>query len=734
MTRDDLRQYEPFWDSWYIDESLGHGSFGDVYRIKREGHGRVFYSALKIMSFPKDKAEADEMLMTCGGSYEEAQKRYDEILNGILGEIDIMEQLKGHTNIVSYEDHKIIEHNEGKELGYDIFIRMELLRDLSHCVLEDQAHYLSEPEVIKVGIDMCDALALCHHRNIIHRDIKPANIFVSQDDNYKLGDFGIARSVSDMHLTMSFKGTYNFMAPEIFNRDKYDKRADIYSLGIVLYYMMNNFRVPFYDGTSGTAGMNMKEDALTKRMRGDRLPNPANASAEFSAVILKACEYDQRKRFATVEEFKEALMSLSRGDRVVTGVFAAPVSDDDDEGTVASVSGRKIPEDDNDATVASVGGHNIPDDDDATVASVSGRNVTEDDDATMLSSASRKTSTDDDGDATVLSTTGGTPRAKKKPDEPVKDSQQAIQPQPSAQEGNKNTKIAIVVAVVALLIIVPLAVYVISRNGNGNTEVGTDVVEDTGDNASGGETSVSDDKAGSDSDKDVAGSDTVDTDAAGDGAGSGEDKPKADPKVENVRCKSGSNSFESLITDLNIDLTTGNFAAAGDTFADLLFDWDGDAGTIVITAEDSKNAGSAQNVDGTVSIKSGDYVWEFQPESDEFNTATGKIHITVLDSAAYKGLDAILACPDRSGILSIDLNKCGLSDLSILEGCVNLVVLNAEFNDLTDISALSGTPALQFVSLYGNDNLQDISVLYELKHLSSVNLPDQLSDKAGDFE
>ena len=172
----------------------------------------------------------------------------------------------------------------------------------------------------------------------------------------------------------------------------------------------------------------------------------------------------------------------------------------------------------------------------------------------------------------------------------------------------------------------------------------------------------------------------------------------------------------------------------GDTFADLLFEWDGDAGTIVITAEDSKNASSAQNVDGTVSIKSGDYVWEFQPDSDEFNTATGKIHITVLDSAAYKGLDAILACPDRSGILSIDLNECGLSDLSILEGCVNLVVLNAEFNDLTDISALSGTPALQFVSLYGNDNLQDISVLYELKHLSSVNLPDQLSDKAGDFE
>ena len=45
MTQDELKKIEPFWDSWYIDECIGHGSFGDVYRIKREGHGRVFYSA-----------------------------------------------------------------------------------------------------------------------------------------------------------------------------------------------------------------------------------------------------------------------------------------------------------------------------------------------------------------------------------------------------------------------------------------------------------------------------------------------------------------------------------------------------------------------------------------------------------------------------------------------------------------------------------------------------------------
>ena len=201
-----------------------------------------------------------------------------------------------------------------------------------------------------------------------------------------------------------------------------------------------------------------------------------------------------------------------------------------------------------------------------------------------------------------------------------------------------------------------------------------------------------------------------------------------------MKCQSGSSNFTSLTADISIDLTAGNYAAAGDTFADLTFEWDGDKGTVVITAEDGNAAGSSQNVDGAVSVKSGDYIWEFTPEDKGLNTATGKIHVTVLDSAAYKGLDAVLACSDRAGILSIDLNECGLSDLSILEGCVNLVVLNAEYNDLTDISTLSETPALQYVSLYGNDDLQDITVLYDLEHLSAVNLPEQLSDKAADFQ
>ena len=76
-------------------------------------------------------------------------------------------------------------------------------------------------------------------RNIIHRDIKPENIFVNDFGDFKLGDFGIARKMENVTGGLSQKGTFNYMAPEVAGNGRYDSRADIYSLGIVLYRLLN---------------------------------------------------------------------------------------------------------------------------------------------------------------------------------------------------------------------------------------------------------------------------------------------------------------------------------------------------------------------------------------------------------------------------------------------------------------------------------------------------------------
>ena len=129
MVQDEIKKYEPLWNKWYIEEWLGGGSFGDVYKIRREEFGKIYYSALKVISIPKDRSELMDVSMTCG-SIEETKSYFDEMLKDIIQEIALMEELKGKTNIVSYEDHDIIPKNGGNDPGYDIFIRMELLEDL----------------------------------------------------------------------------------------------------------------------------------------------------------------------------------------------------------------------------------------------------------------------------------------------------------------------------------------------------------------------------------------------------------------------------------------------------------------------------------------------------------------------------------------------------------------------------------------------------------------------------
>ena len=102
----------------------------------------------------------------------------------------------------------IMEHEE--DIGWDILIRMELLTPLIERTSENP---MVQDEIIKLGIDMCKALEFCRKIEIIHRDIKPENIFITSGGDYKLGDFGIAKTVEKTRIGLSRKGTYAYMAP-----------------------------------------------------------------------------------------------------------------------------------------------------------------------------------------------------------------------------------------------------------------------------------------------------------------------------------------------------------------------------------------------------------------------------------------------------------------------------------------------------------------------------------------
>ncbi len=174
---------------WIIKRKIGEGSFGQVLEIQREDFGQVYRAALKVITVPQSEAELRGVLEE-GMSTVQAEQYFYGVVEDIVREFAIMARLKGTANVVSYEDHKVIRHSDG--IGWDILIRMELLNPLLSYAYQ---HPFSRRDIIKLGIDMCRALELCQKYNIIHRDIKPENIFVSDNGDFKLGDFGIARTV-----------------------------------------------------------------------------------------------------------------------------------------------------------------------------------------------------------------------------------------------------------------------------------------------------------------------------------------------------------------------------------------------------------------------------------------------------------------------------------------------------------------------------------------------------------
>ena len=290
------------WPDWKIVKYLGGGAYGKVYEIERNISGMQERAALKIVSRPKDESEIEEDDKN-GYDHESIVAKYTEILQDYIQEYKLMKELQGQSNIVSCDDFALEKNPNG--IGGKIYIRMELLTPLQKVTKE---RLLSEEEVIKLGKDICKALILCENRNIIHRDIKPDNVMISSFGDYKLGDFGVSKVMG--HTTAgTMTGTEGYIAPEVLHMEKYGKEVDIYSLGIVMYWLLNNRRMPFIEATGKLTPSKVNEASL-RRYQGEKIPAPYNGSAELKQIVLKACEYRPKDRYTSAQGMYDALDSL----------------------------------------------------------------------------------------------------------------------------------------------------------------------------------------------------------------------------------------------------------------------------------------------------------------------------------------------------------------------------------------------------------------------------------------
>ena len=170
--------------NWRVCEEIGRGGFGYVRRIEREdGFGGTQECALKVVHIEPEQPRENAL---------------QDMLREVRSEVESMIRFKGTSNIVSYEDHALIPMERGGAVvACRLELRMELLDSLTTLLAQDIRAIMNEPTVLRIGIDLCQALILCHSQNILHRDIKPSNIFRNRFGNYKLGDFGIARLLDE---------------------------------------------------------------------------------------------------------------------------------------------------------------------------------------------------------------------------------------------------------------------------------------------------------------------------------------------------------------------------------------------------------------------------------------------------------------------------------------------------------------------------------------------------------
>ena len=216
-----------------------------------------------------------------------------------------------HPNIISVYD-------VGRE-GNIHFIVMELVdgKALS-TVIKEQAP-MDYRRAIEITKQVCSALSTAHKHSIIHRDIKPHNIMITQDGTAKLGDFGIAKAVSDSTLSETSKiiGSVHYFSPEQARGAYVDERSDLYSLGIVLYEMLTG-QVPF-DGENPVqvALMHINNDIIPPSQLVSGIP-PA-----LEKLVMRATDKYQTNRFKSADEMLDELNNVEFVSNVVgDSVFA----------------------------------------------------------------------------------------------------------------------------------------------------------------------------------------------------------------------------------------------------------------------------------------------------------------------------------------------------------------------------------------------------------------------------
>lgn len=269
MSQDPLSQHQPPFDVPSVEEMAALLPQYAFEKLAAFGGMGAVYRARQISL---DRPVAIKILPPEFGQQEDFAERFKS-------EARAMAKLN-HTHIVGVYDFGITREGH-------LYLVMEWVEGQTLHTLIQQG-CVPVRKAAKLAMQLCDALAFAHNHKILHRDIKPGNIMISEDDQVKVADFGLARPITGEAEENPF-GTPDYAAPEILGKGAVDQRADIFAAGVVLYEMLTG-RVP------QTPRRSVQEFAPL--------------SPRWDELISKAVHPDPIRRFQDVGEFRAHIAML----------------------------------------------------------------------------------------------------------------------------------------------------------------------------------------------------------------------------------------------------------------------------------------------------------------------------------------------------------------------------------------------------------------------------------------
>jgi len=263
-----------FIPGYEIQNRLGGGAFGDVYKARKQSIGKAY--AIKFLKIEDD-------------SQREAVQRE-------LGQVRHFAAID-HPNLVTIEDMGTVMDVPYLIMGYAG--EQTLARRM-------KASQIERDQALLYFVQTCRGVIALHDRRLVHFDLKPSNIFL-KGDVARVGDYGLSKLLTDGRMTLSFgRGTPQYMAPEML-RNRADHRADIYSLGVILYESLTG-HLPFESDSHG--GLVLREDDVPPDY-------PEDYPVRLRAATERCLRLDPADRFDQVSELLEEIDQTARqGDSV----------------------------------------------------------------------------------------------------------------------------------------------------------------------------------------------------------------------------------------------------------------------------------------------------------------------------------------------------------------------------------------------------------------------------------